>query len=93
MGCVAVHRTAVDPQYLVRKDIVSLNMNVVFIGRLCISSNTMTEFARLCILLTRLVPDENNAELENYLPVEDERVIEAVFEIFARNNRDSLDFC
>ena len=43
--------------------------------------------------ILEVVPDENNAALENYLPVEDERVIEAVFEIFARNNRDSLDFC
>ncbi|MGN0293315.1 MAG: DUF1292 domain-containing protein [Lachnospiraceae bacterium] len=43
--------------------------------------------------ILEVVPDENNAELENYLPVEDDDVIEAVFNIFAKNNKDSLDFC
>lgn len=43
--------------------------------------------------ILEVVPDKNNAELENYLPVEDEAVIDAVFNIFAENNKDSLDFC
>ena len=43
--------------------------------------------------ILEVVPDENNAELENYLPVEDDDIIEAVFNIFAKNNKDSLDFC
>lgn len=43
--------------------------------------------------ILEVVPDENDPELENYLPVEDDRIIEAVFNIFASNNRDSLDFC
>lgn len=43
--------------------------------------------------ILEVVPDKNNAELENYLPVEDDAVIEAVFDIFAANNKDTLDFC
>lgn len=43
--------------------------------------------------ILEVVPDKNNAELENYLPVEDDAVIDAVFNIFAENNKDTLDFC
>ena len=43
--------------------------------------------------ILEVVPDPENPELENYLPIEDEDVIDAVFNIFAENNKDSLDFC
>lgn len=43
--------------------------------------------------ILEVVPDKNNPELENYLPVEDDAVIDAVFNLFAENNKDTLDFC
>ena len=43
--------------------------------------------------ILEVVPDEKDPELESYLPIEDDDIIEAVFQIFAENNKDSLDFC
>ncbi len=43
--------------------------------------------------ILEVVPVPDNPELENYLPVDDDDIIEAVFDIFAANNKDTLDFC
>ncbi len=43
--------------------------------------------------ILEVVPAADNPELESYLPIDDDAVIEAVFEIFAANNKDTLDFC
>ena len=43
--------------------------------------------------ILEVVPDAKNPELESYLPVEDDAVLEAVFARFQENNKDSLDFC
>ncbi|MDO5408882.1 MAG: DUF1292 domain-containing protein [Lachnospiraceae bacterium] len=43
--------------------------------------------------ILEVVPDENNPELENYLPIEDDATIEAVFQLFEENNKDNMDFC
>lgn len=43
--------------------------------------------------ILEVVTDKANPELENYLPVEDDSILEAVFELFAESNKDILDFC
>ena len=43
--------------------------------------------------ILEVVPVPDNPELENYLPVDDDDIIDAVFDIFAANNKDTLDFC
>ena len=43
--------------------------------------------------ILEVVSVPGNPELENYLPVDDDDIIEAVFDIFAANNKDTLDFC
>ena len=43
--------------------------------------------------ILEVVPVPDNPELENYLPVDDDDIIKAVFDIFAANNKDTLDFC
>lgn len=43
--------------------------------------------------ILEVVSVPGNPELENYLPVDDDDIIDAVFDIFAANNKDTLDFC
>lgn len=42
--------------------------------------------------ILEVVADSKNPELENYIPVDSDAVIDAVFQIFVDNNRDTMDF-
>lgn len=43
--------------------------------------------------ILEVVPDADNPELESYLPIEDEDIIDTVFQLFVDNNKDNMDFC
>lgn len=42
--------------------------------------------------ILEVVPDEDNPELESYLPVEDDAVIDQLFELFRQRNEHIFDF-
>lgn len=42
--------------------------------------------------ILEVVADPENPEMENYIPVDSDTVIDAVFQIFVDNNRDTMDF-
>lgn len=42
--------------------------------------------------ILEVVADPKNPELENYIPVDSDKVIDAVFQLFVENNKDTMDF-
>ena len=44
------------------------------------------------VVILKVEPDEEDEEMENYVAVEDEAVINAVFEIFKEKFKDEFNF-
>lgn len=44
------------------------------------------------VIILQVEDDENDPEMENYFSVEDEETLNAVFEIFKKNNEEDYNF-
>lgn len=44
------------------------------------------------VLITKIVPDEEDSEMECYIPVEDDALLDKIYDLFKERNQEEFNF-